>query len=427
MKRVLFISYFYPPYRSVGATRVSKMTRYLADVGWEAHVLTVDAADLPAGAPIEVPEQRIYRIPCSFDVMALPRMLVGRGAVTARGSETTDSWKSASLWRLGQAYRNVVCFPDAQVGWAAPAARAAIRLIGEVRPHVLVSSSLPNASHLAAWRAAAATGIPWVAELRDLWTDNHNFRRIPPLRYLERRLEHKVLSRADALVTPSGVWSDALARRFSRPTYVVPNGFDPLDYPDGCPPAGRMELVYTGMFYNGKQNPDPLFGAVASLAQSGAIRPEAFRLRFVGQYLAPLAARAEAAGIGPFVAVEPPVPYRDALGLQKSATALVFFDWADGREKGWYSAKIYEYLGAGRPVISIGPQGSVVADLLRRTGAGQTASTRDEARAILAGWLDEQSSTGGVTCRSDAESLRPYWRQTAAATLGRILDAHARF
>jgi glycosyltransferase involved in cell wall biosynthesis len=428
MKRVLVISYFYPPYRSVGATRVSKMTKYLADAGWEAHVLTVDGADLPTGADIEIPEGRIHRVRPAFDVMSLPRLLVGQGAVAGRGTELARTWRSEWLWKFGQAYRNIACFPDAQVGWAAPAARAAVRLIGELRPHILFSSSLPNASHLAAWRAARATGVPWVAELRDLWTDNHNFRRIAPLRALERRLERAVLGSADALITPSDVWSAQLQQRFERPTYVVPNGFDPHDYLPGPPPAAgqRFELVYTGMFYNGKQNPMPLFDAIASLARSGAIRPERFRVRFIGQYLAPLAARANEAGISSFVSIEPQVGHREALAAQKAATALLFLDWADGRERGWYSAKIYEYLGAGRPILSVGAADSVVADLLRHTGAGHAAPSSQSVGAVLEDWLAEDDRHGVLTCRSNPDALKPFWRQTAAAALGRVLDAHAR-
>jgi hypothetical protein len=429
MKRVLVVSYFYPPYSSVGATRVSKMTRYLRDHNWEPTVLTVADDDRPQGIELEIPPVNIHRVAQTFDVTAGPRSMVGKETVAGRRFARRPGWGSKAFWRLALVYRNVVCFPDPQIGWLLPAVREGRRLIKEVQPHVICSSSFPNTSHLVAYYLARESGIPWVAEMRDLWTDNHNFRRVAPLRFMERLLERMVLSRADALVTVSPVWAALLEKRFGRPTYVVPNGFDPLDYNDLPPPAannGRFTLLYTGMFYNGKQDPDPLIEAIASMAREGTLKPEQFRLRLVGHYLEPIVARAEAAGVQAFVDVEPPVPYRDSVALQCGATALLFLDWADGREKGWYSAKIYEYLGARRPILSVGPRDSVVAELLHDSRAGVVGQTASEVRGLLTSWIKEYERTGTLICSSDPAALVPHHRQTAAASMADVLNRYAR-
>ena len=424
-RRVLIVSFYYPPYSSVGGTRVSKMTRYLADHGWQATVLTVTHDDRPMGIDLEIVPEAIHRAPQLIDVMGLPRLFLGRRSVEGRRFMPSGGWTSSGLWYLGLLYRNVVCFPDPQIGWLVPAAREGLRLARAVQPHIIVSSSMPNTSHLVAGWIARCTGLPWIAELRDLWTDNHNFQRVAPLRALERQLEAAVLRRATALVTVSEVWAESLRKRFGRPTYVVPNGYDPLDYPEVSPPDHGFSLVYTGMFYNGKQNPDPLIQAIGSLSRAELIRPETFQVRLCGHYLSPFLARAESAGVLPFVKVDPPVAHRDSLRLQCGATALLFLDWADGREKGWYSAKIYEYLGARRPILSVGPHDSVVAHLLARTRAGLVGETAEEVRTILERWLQQQAS-GTLRCDADPAQLTPYQRQTAAATMAEILNRYAR-
>lgn len=423
MKRALVVSYFYPPYSSVGATRVSKMTRYLADVGWEPHVLTIDRCDLPATLPVEIPLQAITRTPPLFDVGSLPRALVGRRRLSTERMLALQDPSSRLLWCAGEVYRHVACFPDGQIGWWPTAARQGMEVVKWLCPDVILSSSLPNTSHLVARSIASRSGIPWVAELRDMWTENHNFRRVQPLRTVEQRLERSVLSSASALVTVSEVWADRLRRKYGRPTFVVPNGYDPSDYPQMVkPPRDVFTLAYTGMFYNGKQHVEPLFQAVAALAQRGRITPTSFRVHFRGTYLGPVRAAASAHGVDAFVTIDPPVPYLDSLRMQAGATALLFLDWFSAGAEGWYSAKIYEYLGAGRPILGIGPGNTVVAKLLDRTDAGIMCSTAADAAAVLDRWMCELAGTGSVSYAADEGMRRQFERQQAARTMADILD-----
>ena len=423
-RRVLVVSYYYPPFTSAGAIRVSKMTKYLGEYGWTPTVLTVTRDDRPMGMDVEIPPKAIRRVPQLVDVVGLPKRLAGSRNYQRPAAGVGATGTSGILWRLAVAYRHVACFPDPQVGWLVPAVREGFRLIDEIRPHVIFSSSFPNTSHLVAAWLSHRTGIPWIAELRDPWTDNHNFRRVAPLRALEQRLERAVFRQASALVTVSEVWAEALKRRFGKPTYVVSNGYDPLDYPDEAPEGDLFSLVYMGTFYNGKQKPDALFAAVAALKGAGTIAPATFQLRFRGQFLQPLFDAARLAGILPFVTVEGPVSYRESLRLQRNATALLFFDWSDGHEKGCYSAKIYEYLGARRPILSVGPHDSVVADLIAQTGAGEVVETPEEVRLVLERWI-HQHRTATLLCETDPASLKPYQRQAAAAAMADILNRHA--
>jgi hypothetical protein len=137
-------------------------------------------------------------------------------------------------------------------------------------------------------------------------------------------------------------------------------------------------------------------------------------------------AAADRAGILPFVTLDAPVPHAESLRRQVNATALIFFDWFFGAEKGWLSAKIYEYLGARRPILSVGPHDSAVAALLSKTGAGRVGSSAAEIEAALRTWIDEFRSTGAVRCASDPAALAAYQRQAAAAELARVLDRYAR-
>jgi len=428
MKRALVISYFYPPYNRVGALRVSKMTRYLACHGWEATVITAAHDDVPADLPLEIPESAVRRVDQGFDILRLPRQMVARRGTQGWRQSSSGPRRANALWKLAILYRHLMCFPDAQIGWYRPAVRAGLAAIAELKPSMIFSTSLPNTTHLVASALSKRTGIPWIAEFRDLWTDNHNFRRVAGLRGAERLLERRTLSRAAALVTVSELWADTLRRRFANPVHVVPNGFDPTDYPAASADAARrgmFSLAYTGMFYQGRQNAEPIVEAVATLARAGEITPESFQLRLVGHYLQSVMGAAERAGILPFVTMDPPVSYRQSLQLQTEATALLFFDWFTG-EKGWYSAKIYEYLGARRRILAISPGETVVSALIDSSGVGATASTSAAAADVLGKWIREHRATGLLPCAGEPEVLRRYQRQALAADMAGLFDRYSR-
>jgi hypothetical protein len=100
----------------------------------------------------------------------------------------------------------------------------------------------------------------------------------------------------------------------------------------------------------------------------------------------------------------------------------LFLDWIHDQTGGWYSAKIYEYLGAGRPVLSIGPTHSVVARLLARTGAGEAASSADQVVAVLLRWLSQFECGAGIPYAADEAIRRRFQRQEAAAMMASVFD-----
>ena len=402
------------------------MTKFLADAGWESHVLTIDRCDLPATLPIEIPEASISRAPQAFDLASIPRAIVGRERLSVGRVMPVQSRQWGALWRLGEAYRHILCFPDGQIGWLTSAVKRGLAIARDFDPDVILSSSLPNTSHLVARAISRNTGVPWIAELRDLWTGNHNFRRVQPLRAIERRLERFVLGSADALVTVSDVWADELRAQVGRPTFVVPNGFDAADYPTPADPSDDFSLVYTGMYYPRGQNPQPLFEAIARLVHDGRIHRGRFKVRFVGQYLAALLPQVRQFGIEEYVSVEPPVSYMESLRLQTTATALLFLDWSDRRVKGWYSAKIYEYLGARRPILSVGPKRSLVGALLANTNAGIAAENCGDIHDVLDCWLRQHAATGRLASGTNSTVLAPFERKSAALQMAAVLDQYAR-
>lgn len=419
MASVLVISYFYPPFDCTASVEASKFTKFLHQQGWLPIVIST-ASDFPTTLPLEIPEGNVQRTK-QIDINLPVKRLAGRRRVTYSGYVTKQSRGGQWLSRLGRAYRQIVDFPDPQIGWYPFALSEARRIIRSTEPAVILSSAWPVTNHLVAARAAREARIPWVADFRDLWTDNHHFQRVGPLAVLERRWERRVMRQASFATAPSEEWAALLTRRFGRPSAVIPNGFDPEDYPAEPHASVGFTLLYTGVYYPGSQDPLPLFEALKSLRQDGLISANDFTVRFVGRYVELLRPIVERLGIDDLVFFQGSVSHSEALTFQAEASVLLFLTWLQETGRGWNSAKLYEYLGTRHPVLGVGPAHGAAAELIARTGAGVVLNGRREIASVLAGWIKEFRESGPLTQEMSAEVEEYRW-DAIVAELAKILD-----
>jgi glycosyltransferase involved in cell wall biosynthesis len=385
--KILFLAFYFPPYNNIGAVRAGKLARHWHERGVELKVLSAAPQPYDPTLSLEVPEALVSRTRW-LDVNALPRLMLGRRRVAAEGFATGN----ATMAGLGAAYRTLLNFPDGEVGWLPYAVRAGRRLLGQWRPDFIYATGGPFTTLVAARRLARAHGLPWLAELRDLWTERHHYPHPGWRRRLERRLEASVLASARGLVTVSEPLAERLAR-FGRPVEVAMNGYDERDEPLAArPPFDGLRLVYTGMIYPGYQDPAPLFRALALLRGRAAVRVE-----FYGR-TPPEALRRAARehGVEDQVQAAPPVAHREALALQRGADACLLLLWTDPAERGVYTGKLFEYFGARRPVLAVGPGDDVAGRLVRERGAGLVSAQPEAIAEWLRARLEEKRRTGAV-------------------------------
>jgi hypothetical protein len=422
-RRVLMVSYFFPPYDSTAAVEAFKFATHLPTFGWDPTVISA-ANDFPATLPLEGGRLSVERTK-QLDLNRPIKSLAGQRNVSVAGYLTDPrTLKGRLMAKGGRAYRNLIDFPDAQIGWYPFALRRAVKLLNSTRFDAILSSAYPVTNHLVARRASLRTGVPWLADFRDLWTDNHYFQRTRSLRPLEKRWERTVVADARALSAPSAEWAAILENRFAKPTAVVPNAFDPSDYPQRSAVPKKFTLTYTGVLYPRKQDAAPLLRAIAYLKQRNEISAGDFELRFVGRYVEGLRTRIVDLGIEDLVTVGPSIPHKDALGLQIDSTALLFLSWMHEEGKGWYSAKLYEYLGASRPILALGTPGAA-SQLIERVGAGEIVTSTADVVRVLSIWIAEFRRTGDLASPTTAKQRESFEWSAAVEVLARSLDSIA--
>lgn len=423
LRRLLVISFFYPPDPAVGGLRVAKFAQYLPEFGWTPVILTARSG--PETTSQAHPDTHATR-----SVSLWRRPPGRRGPVAGRAAPLREAaGRRGRLARTAySALRHLVPMssvrmPDATLGWVPFAVAEGRRILDSGDFHAIFSSSGPPSSHIVAARLQHRSRLPWIADYRDLWSDNHWDTRIAPFRYLERRLERRVLRGAALLTTVAPTWAERLRALHRQDVEVLYNGFDPADYPSETRAASQFTLTYVGTLIRPGQNPEPLFKALALLASRPEIdlQRSGFQIRFLGTAPGAVADLAQRYGVAHLVRHLPAVPHTDCLAQQAAATALLFVGWNDPAT-GWLSAKLFEYLGAGRPILAVGPPGGEPSRILRECGLPDLSDDPQTIAGRLESWLREHDASATPSARASGAALQTYTRRAQAERLARLLD-----
>ncbi len=388
--RILLVSYWFPPSNVIGAVRAGKFARYMREAGHDVRILA-GPAQPPLGLALEIPEALVSR----------PEVPSGeapaRSGLRAALRSQADALGLTS-GRVGKVLREhlyaVLERPDKHAGWIEPARALARPLLRDWRPELIVASAPPYSGLLVAAGLAAESGVPWVAEMRDPWSGNvYNDR--PAWRdWIDRRIERRILGSAAALIAVSPVVGRDLKSRYAHPVATVLNGFAPEDLPapSARAPGTGLEIVYTGTIYEGHRDPSALFAAIARLPPE---QRQDIHVSFYGPSELQVRALADPHGVADQVRVMAPVDYRTSLERQAQADVLLLLQRDDPSDEGNLPAKFFEYLGALRPILLLGYERGVLADMIRERGAGMVSNNPAAIAAQLEAWVT-QSRAGGV-------------------------------
>ena len=385
--RILIISFYFPPFNTIGAVRVGKIAKYLFKFGHEIKVITAREQPLPKTLSLEIPEENVIYTPWIDINKPVEIIWGGKDKIAEEGYSISPSSSIISnlIKSVRVFYKTLLNFPDWQIGWYPAAYRGASEIIRNWKPDLIYASARPWTSLIVASSLSKKYKIPWVAELRDLWTDNPYYEDeyIKLRRIIETELEHKILSSACALVTVSEPLAETLKHKYNKPVEVILNGFDPGDIPDyrGNSSIGdnTLRIVYTGMIYEGKRDPTPLFMALNKLGPVS----QNIRVVFYGKKLDIVKKIAVQHKVEHLVEVYKSIPYKEALKEQREADILLLLLWNDPRERGVYTGKLFEYIGARRPILAIGPADNVAAELILNRNSGIVSNDPDK----IASWL----------------------------------------
>ncbi|MFN8368018.1 MAG: hypothetical protein U0Y96_12360 [Candidatus Kapaibacterium sp.] len=432
MKNLLIVAYYFPPSGGPGVQRVLKNVQYLPQFGWNPIVLTVSNGTFPARD-----ESLLAKIPPNITVVRthiyepydLYRTFVGEQQNKAIDVSVLTKDGSGGIKKsIAEFIRATFFIPDARIGWMFSAVKAGKQLIKEHNISAIYSSSPPYTCSLIGRALKRSTGLPWIAGLRDPWTE---FLTTPKRWFLpamiDRHLEHSVLQEANYVECAwEGIITDARRKypELPREKFLhVPNGFDSADFPEVPKQENqRFTITYSGSLY-GLRNPYTLLQALELAVKNNSIDVSKILFRIVGRVGDDVKQTLEQSIVRDSIEIIPYVPHGESIAyLMKSDMLLLIVD--DAKESNEIvPGKVYEYIGVMKPVLALAPKQSAVAKLLRETNAGITIELGDVVGCVeeivksYALWNEKQP-----LYHPHVDLIQRYERRESARELANTLD-----
>jgi glycosyltransferase involved in cell wall biosynthesis len=365
--KVLLVTMYWPPAGGVGVQRPLKFATHLPALGIETHVLAPhDPKWIHVDEELQAPTQAwVHRA----------RYVGPRGRLPAEELHGAGALERAAKMAL-LTYRRVLV-PDENVTWNATAIPTAIRIVRSEGIDAVVTTSPPNSVHLIGAAVKRATGVRWVADVRDSMTQNAD-RRIESIAVRAKEKTQGAVARliaryADATVALTDFIADEFRGYEPKGRLeVIANGAD-FDEFAGLEHhvSERFRITHTGAFF-GKRDPRPFLTAFARANLPDAV------VRFVGDFRAADREWAEGLGLGDRLELHPYVPRRRSLAFQRDSEALLLLlPDVPGRGAVVPSGKVFEYLAAERPILAAVPPQGAAAGLVREAGAGVVVAPDD--------------------------------------------------
>ena len=426
MKRVLIITYYWPPSGGSGVQRWVKFSKYLPSQGWQPVIYTPENPDMPSidqSLYSDIPEEaEIIKRPIT-EIYSIYRRISGNKG----GGEVNpiNSQKKTLKQKLMLAIRGNLFIPDPRISWLRPSVRFLKKYLREHPVDVIVSTGPPHSMHLIAREVSKATGIPWVADFRDPWTRMFYFKHLALsdwARKKHEKLEKMVLDDASAVVAVSPLVQEEFKTMTGNRIELVTNGYDPEDFGQIVEPDGYFNIVHTGLFAS-DGNPETLWKVLSDLCREDARFADQLRIRLVGKNDTMILDSIHAAGLERNLV---DLGYRDhtvAVREQMGSTMLILPLRKEPEYRATLPGKLFEYLGSQRPVLGIGQTDGAMARILADTGAGETFEWDDEAGIrtyVLKRW--EKFLSGDDDSVPD-NNIEQYSRKATARKMAALLES----
>jgi len=479
-RTLLVLTYRWPPQGGVSVQRVTKFVKYLTRSGWRPVVHTVSNPYAPVkdqGLARDVPPGvAVYRTP-TVEWEGVEKSLAGivkrlRGgngapataersrASVADGEAAEDGGGDDALRReaetgtVGRTEREArrkrhgqlgavgnfvwsrVLIPDPQIVWAGAAYLRSLAIARRERPAAIFSTSPPNSVNVLAAALARKLEIPWIADLRDPWTDGIRRKQWypgnPGRKQREERWEREIFERASAVVVTTEATRGDFLRKYPwcppDKVVVITNGFDPEDFAHVTPEPrflepGLLHVTVTGTVET-LFDLMPFFTAVRDLARDDAEARRVLRVNFVGAKRQPLYDEFVAReGLADVVRFFPFQPHADSVQFLADSRVLMLCQ-VPREDSGAIKiqGKMCEYLYTRKPIVALTIPGET-ATILERTRLGRVADPRDPVaiRRLLEALLAEFTA-GTLETRPDEAAIEAFDRVKQAEKLARLLD-----
>jgi glycosyltransferase involved in cell wall biosynthesis len=424
VKKVLIITYYWPPAGGPGVQRWLKFVKYLPDFGIEPIVYCPDNPNYPF-----TDTSLVSDIDSDLTVLNTPIREPYKWAQLFSKSKTanlskgliSNQKKQSVLEKLLLFVRGNFFIPDARISWVRPSISFLSDYILTHKIDTIVTTGPPHSLHLIGLQLKQKHSIKWMADFRDPWTQIGYHKKLKLSSFAQKkhkRLEAAVLQTADELLVTSLKTKTLFSELTSTPISVLTNGFD-FEISSGTPLDSKFTLSHIGSLFEGR-NPSVLWKVLSDLINESEDFAAAFQLNLIGSVSKEVMGAICSFGLESYVCNTGYIPHSDVLESQKKTQLLLLIE-EDSKETEYIiPGKLFEYMASKRPIIAIGPQASDIEKILNQTQAG-TYFRYDEGAALRTLLLQHFEAYKLQKLNVDSIGLEAYSRKSLTQQLAQKL------
>lgn len=390
MDKILFLSYYWPPSGGPGVQRALKFAKFLPDHKIDPYVVTVKAnkASYPLiDSTLEkdvADDLKVFRTN-SFEPLEWYRIFTKKKEIPYSGFVNMD--KSTLFQKIARFIRGNFFIPDARMGWMRYAYKKAFQLSKENNFKAIVSTSPPHSTQLTGLKLKFNTGLPWIADMRDPWTDIYyynDFYHLPFAKRKDAAYELQVLESADRIIVTNHSAKDLFLSKSEKinpdKIVVIPNGFDKKDFIKRyTPPKKEMIITYSGTIADSYCIEE----FISALAQFHKQQPDfPLKIRFVGKVSAGIKKQIRKLSLREITEYIGYVSHDKAIKYLLKSSLLFMASPKIVNNESIVPGKLFEYLAALKPIIFIGPVKCDVARMIHECKAGRSFNYEEGFRML---------------------------------------------
>ncbi|AQX08125.1 glycosyl transferase family 1 [Elizabethkingia ursingii] len=425
-KKILIITYYWPPAGGPGVQRWLKFAKYLPENNWEPIIYTPENPSYPlldeslvkdVPKNIQIIQNKIWE-PYQFAEKLNKKNKKFKAGQFDVGKN--QSWKS----KLSIFVRGNFFIPDARKFWVNPSISFLKKYLEANPVDVIVTTGPPHSLHLIGKGLKKYfPAIKWIADFRDPWTEISYYKHLKLTSWADqkhRKLEKEVFQNADITLATS--YGDAENfRKAGANSACITNGFDKEELNKKSVKNSKFTLSYIGVLEQ-LRNPENLWKVLSDIVQEDSDFAQNFELRFVGRVDDIILENLQSSPLKDNLNLVGYIPHEQSVKEMENADMLLITNFPKQESAGIIPGKIFEYLATQNPILSVGPEKADVEKILNETKAGDHFTYQDH-EAIRSFVLQNYNNWKNNTVNQNSENLMQFSRRNLTTNLASLLNS----